>query len=388
MNKQRGNLLLTITIIIACIAIIGGIGYLLYTVLFLDDQTTGAQNLENNGFNQNTLVQNEETSNQNSYTNITPILNEENPALNVIIIDDGNQGNEEQLLSKTYYYNQLNDYAKTIYEGFKEHKEDLKSGIYQIDFGTKFNTLLHTDNGETELNEAFQSAWNAFSYDESDLFYIDPSKMTLISESTNIGGIVSYRVLIGPGDHENYLLETFETKEQVEQAQSYIQNIVDQIVEQTRQNSDVEKAIRIHNWLISTISYDEQEQNANRYSVYGAIYDHKAVCEGYARSFKYLLEEAGVSCVLVSGTATNSEGTTEEHAWNYVQIDNKWYAVDITWDDPVIIGEGTLPEDMRYRYFLKGSESFFMDHTENGMVSENSMNFAFPTLNQEDYNLE
>ena len=388
MNKQKGNLLLTITIIIACIAIVGAIGYLLYTLLFLEDQTTGTQNIENNGLSQNTLVENEEASNQNSYTNITPTFNEENPALNVIIIENGNPSNEEHLLSTTYYYNQLSEEAKTIYEGFKEHKEDLKSGTYQIDFGTKFNTLLHTDNGETELNEAFQSAWNALSYDESDLFYIDPSKMTLISESTNIGGIVSYRVLIGPGDHENYLLETFETKEQVEQAQSYIQNIVAQIVEQTRQNSDVEKAIRIHNWLISTISYDEQEQNANRYSVYGAIYDHKAVCEGYARSFKYLLEEAGVSCVLVSGTATNSEGTTEEHAWNYVQIDNKWYAVDITWDDPVIIGEGTLPEDMRYRYFLKGSESFFMDHTEDGMVSENSMNFAFPTLNQEDYNLE
>ncbi len=35
-------------------------------------------------------------------------------------------------------------------------------------------------------------------------------------------------------------------------------------------------------------------------------------------------------CVLVSGTATNSQGEEENHAWNYVQINENWYAVDVT----------------------------------------------------------
>ena len=36
-----------------------------------------------------------------------------------------------------------------------------------------FNTLLNTEKGDKTLYTAFQSAWNAFSYDECDLFYID-----------------------------------------------------------------------------------------------------------------------------------------------------------------------------------------------------------------------
>lgn len=47
-----------------------------------------------------------------------------------------------------------------------------------------------------------------------------------------------------------------------------------------------------------------------------------------------------IPCIIVIGKATNTKGQTENHAWNYVQINEKWYAVDCTWDDPVIVGNG------------------------------------------------
>ena len=99
------------------------------------------------------------------------------------------------------------------------------------------------------------------------------------------------------------------------------------------------------------------------------------------------MEQINVPCVLVSGTATNSQGETETHAWNYIQINNQWYAVDVTWDDPVIIGGGEVTIDMMYQYFLKGSETFFTNHTEDGVVSEGSMEFNFPMLSASDYPL-
>ena len=91
--------------------------------------------------------------------------------------------------------------------------------------------------------------------------------------------------------------------------------------------------------------------------------------------------------MLVAGTAQNSEGTTEVHAWNYVQIEQNWYAIDITWDDPIVIENAQLTEQQRYKYFLKGSEEFFKNHTENGVLSENSMKFTFPTLAKNNYNM-
>ena len=60
-----------------------------------------------------------------------------------------------------FYYNQLDQYGKIIYDAIKNNKENMKTGTYKIDFGRQFNDLLHEENGEQILNTAFQSAWNA-----------------------------------------------------------------------------------------------------------------------------------------------------------------------------------------------------------------------------------
>ena len=70
--------------------------------------------------------------------------------------------------------------------------------------------------------------------------------------------------------------------------------------------------------------------------------------------------------------AENSTGNRESHAWNDVLIDGKWYAVDVTWDDPIIVGgNGRLTNDLRYNYFLKGSDTFYSSHTEDGFIVSN-----------------
>ena len=92
-----------------------------------------------------------------------------------------------------------------------------------------------------------------------------------------------------------------------------------------------------------------------------------------------------IPCVIVSGTATNSQGETENHAWNYVQLNGIWYAVDCTWDDPIIIGNGKINESIKYQYFLKGSKEFNTSHAISGQMSENGKNFEYPELSVENY---
>lgn len=50
-----------------------------------------------------------------------------------------------QITSNNYYYNQLDEYGKTIYEALENNKENMKSGTYVIDFDKRFNDLLKTD---------------------------------------------------------------------------------------------------------------------------------------------------------------------------------------------------------------------------------------------------
>lgn len=119
---------------------------------------------------------------------------------------------------------------------------------------------------------------------------------------------------------------------------------------QVQFGTDYSKLRAVHDWIIDSMYYDGGSNQ--RASVYGAFVEKKGVCESYARAYKYILDDMGIENILVTGTAVNSSGTTEEHMWNYVKINENWYAVDVTWDDPIVIGGGVLSEEAKHRYFL------------------------------------
>ena len=99
-----------------------------------------------------------------------------------------------------------------------------------------------------------------------------------------------------------------------------------------------------------------------------------------------MLDEAGVDSIVVSGIGTNSEGKTENHAWNYVAIDGAWYAVDVTWDDPLIQGSGVLfSSSYKYKYYLKGAVTIGKDHIPNGQFTTGGKIFIYPELSNRDY---
>ena len=147
-----------------------------------------------------------------------------------------------------------------------------------------------------------------------------------------------------------------------------------------RTGDDYEDIKMVHNYLVDNIEYDTSISADNIYDVYGALVNRVAVCEGYARSFKYILDEMGIPCVLVIGTGTNSRGEIERHAWNYVELQGNWYAVDCTWDDPIIVGSGNVSKSSKYKYFLKGSSEFYSDHTPSGQFTPGGKEFSYPTL--------
>ena len=120
-------------------------------------------------------------------------------------------------------------------------------------------------------------------------------------------------------------------------------------------------------------------------TVYGGLIDKEAICEGYARICKYMLDTLGVTNILVVGKATNSSGKTEEHMWNYVKLDDTWYAIDCTFDDPIVIGNGTIGYDVKHKYFLLGSDELFKTHVANKTISDNGKEITLPTLSKVNY---
>ena len=366
---------LIILIIIVVVLVLAIAAFILYA--FLSNGNNSDQN------NMNFQMYNDTTSRE-------PVIMGNNITQNTVVAVENTDNNQTQtpISSKTdtsnYYYKQLSDTAKKIYDGLKDHKEDMKSGTYEIDFGTEFNNILSAEDGEEILNEEYQSAWNAFSYDNVDLFYLDISKISMTIEARTEGGTTTYYVKIGPGDYSSYLNSTFANKQEIEDAEEYIIDIRRQVMDILGPYDNAMKIKVVNEWMIDNLSYEDREGNNNKYNLYGAIVETKVVCEGYARMFKYIMDGLNIPSILVSGTATNSEGQTELHAWNYVELNGQWYAIDVTWNDPIIIGNGELTDSQKSKYLLKG-KSFLNDHEEDGLISENSMEFTFPTLNNADY---
>lgn len=311
----------------------------------------------------------------------------ENPLNNITNNTDKNVEREvdySNISIDKYFYNQLNNYEKTIYKAFESNKENMKAGTYKVEFGSAFSEILKKENGQDELGRYYQSAIEAYTYDNPDVFYLSPNKMYLNIETTTRGSETTYYVYMDNGNENNYLIDEFSSKEEINLAISKLEQIKNSAVQSSTGNTynDIKM---VHDYLINNIEYDTTISKQNIYNIYGALINHEAVCEGYARAFKYLMDGLGIPCTLVIGVGTNSEGRTENHAWNYVQISGSWYAIDCTWDDPVVTGVGWISESSKYKYFLKGSRDMDNDHKEKGQFTEGGKKFSYPTLSSNNY---
>ncbi len=110
--------------------------------------------------------------------------------------------------------------------------------------------------------------------------------------------------------------------------------------------TDLEKESALYWWVTTQAVYDEDHYNPqvelsrDAYTPYGLLVNGKGVCLAFASTFQLLMDLAGVECITVIGAAYHS---SEDHAWNMVRLDGKWYCADPTWD-----ASGFWPDGMGY----------------------------------------
>ena len=111
--------------------------------------------------------------------------------------------------------------------------------------------------------------------------------------------------------------------------------------------SDIDSIIAVHDYLILNTVYDEKTflSGASGVSHYaeGLLLHGQAVCSGYASTFQLLMMLAEIPCEYV---------WTDTHAWNLVQLENEWYHIDVTWDDPTPDQPGVVV----YTHFMMTDE--------------------------------
>lgn len=376
MKSRITTIIMTIIIFLIIVGFIL-FGIILFNDFFNEDVASGVQNFVSTV---TSLGKNEEEENITTpgiiETNIDDL--EETP------VGENSGEKYENVVVNDYFYNQLEETSKIFYRAFESNKENMKTGNYRIDFGDAFSDILNSSGGEEKLGDYYQSAVETYIYDHPEVFYINVNKMYLNIETTTRGSEVTYNVFINAGNQGSYLDSAYSSKEQINTAISEIESVKNQILSQ--KTGDIYQDIKmVHDYLVDNVEYDTTISKPNIYNIYGTLVSGSSVCEGYAKGFKYLMDELGIPCVIVIGKGTNSSGQSENHAWNYVQINGIWYAVDSTWDDPVVIGGGRATLTSRYQYFLKGTRTMDKDHFPNGQFTEGGKIYEFPELSNYDY---
>lgn len=153
----------------------------------------------------------------------------------------------------------------------------------------------------------------------------------------------------------------------------------------TSSMTDMQKAVRLHEWICRKVSYDPTEQkywdykaqdktpdeswktNKNHHEL--SIFLHKVgsnyytVCEGYAKGYELLLKRAGIEDVYCVSGSNKTKESLGGHEWNLVKLSGKYYHIDVCWDDTEydLYMKGDTSHKNYYRYFMKTDTDFTND---------------------------
>ena len=130
-----------------------------------------------------------------------------------------------------------------------------------------------------------------------------------------------------------YTFDYFElSDQQIRDMEVRIDEAADEIIACIPPGADLwQKCRTIHDELVRRITYDN-DSGEHCHDLYGALVEHRAVCEGYALAFRYVLNRAGEACDIVV-SSWDEETDPTAHAWNRISAPTYEEYIDVTWDD-------------------------------------------------------
>lgn len=164
--------------------------------------------------------------------------------------------------------------------------------------------------------------YQGFLYDHPEIFWLSSS--------------YNYRVSVMSGGEETAdavsVIPIPESESELNARKKEFETAANEILDKTlTEAGDGGKAQILYDCLTAGTEYEEEalynSALMNEHTAYGALCEKRAVCDGIALAYKYLLDRCGIRCLLIPGTA---EGMP--HVWNTAFWDGKWHESDPSWD--------------------------------------------------------
>lgn len=291
---------------------------------------------------------------------------------------------------ETYFYEELGNskLARKFYDIFLGDAKAGKylGGNYEHDITnelTQSQLSQYVSGGSPEIPVAFSAARDAFYMDNPDLFYLDVYKLYLTAGTDASGKYVAY---VGTGNADSYFYENTVTAANVNKAIEDYEKAVNAIVTEARKKDTVVDKIKYVNAELCKVEYDYEVRNdADKgiikdgyvHTANGALVNKIAVCDGFSRAFKAVMDRLDIPCVVIGGSMYSGEAPDgreaglRDHAWNAVKVDGVWYGVDVTNNAGT-----TTPE----KYLLVGSDFMAGSHYPDGVISSSGFELKYPVL--------
>ncbi len=270
-----------------------------------------------------------------------------------------------------------------------EGVSDLWSQIYEV-----VNLRCEKDFEETLVYA--DSAFYAFEYDNPQVFWLGNEifRSWYSDWDYEIDGedcLVTYTqsiYFVLKGEEHDLRSSEYIEYEKLQEDMVLFEEQVEKVMTACENMSDYEKIRFFNRWLVDQNQYNAMEGRdslpRSTETAVSAILGGKGtegpICSAYARAFKVFCDRTRIPCLLIDGEVITGDGTLARHEWNQVKMpDGNWYAVDVTWNDPVYEeGDeaGSVPDSTAERYLLVGQDTIVSDlvfsqsHMVSDMVSE------------------
>lgn len=220
-------------------------------------------------------------------------------------------------------FNYVDDYTES---GIKNRNDLINSIYYAINSGTDYIERYIDSDYTNYINDI--NTLTAYNGDEFKKVISTLNNFVHPYNSSN-----NVKISYG-GDYKiGITINRAYTQDEINEINE-INNKVDKILSENVNNNmpPKEKIRAIHDYIIDHTEYDKlkyENKNDDTYksnTAYGVLIEGYGTCNGYADAMEIFLDKMNI---------INYKISNEEHIWNLVYLDGKWYHLDLTWDDPI-----------------------------------------------------
>ena len=232
---------------------------------------------------------------------------------------------EKIIFSKEIYIETPNQYTLNYSFKYVQTTDD-----FIADNKQELLNILYTSLNNGTTNFYFYCHYDAC---QNDLTTItDPQN--LVNINNYVHPYNSYRrvsISINSFDKVTINVEKSYTNDNIKTIKKKIEEISSEIIRDDMSNK--EKIIAFHDYIIDHTVYDSAYVTTNlndidnpSHKAIGPLFFGTSLCGGYADVMAIFLNKLNIPNYRISSA---------EHIWNFVYLDNNWYHLDLTWDDPV-----------------------------------------------------